>query len=123
MRRFHITFTVALLAIISWGAGYAYSRESFHNTDLPALYQRINTESFDGKLPRADVHWATLDDAYGQTETHEQWYIIEIDRETVQNDAKLLEVLRHEACHTLTMDKEDEEHGELWQACIQRFKQ
>jgi hypothetical protein len=105
MGRFHITFTIALLAIISWGAGYAYSRESFHNTDLPALYQRISTESFNGALPPAEVRWATLD-AYGQTETHEQWYVIEIDRDKVHDDAKLLETMRHEACHTITMDKD-----------------
>ena len=123
MRRFDISVGLLSLAAISSSAGYAVSRERFHDTDLPALYQRINTESFNGALPRAEVRWATLDNMYGETEGHDQWYVIEIDRDTVQNDAKLLEVLRHEACHTLTMDKEDEEHGELWQVCMQRFKQ
>jgi hypothetical protein len=123
VRRFDISVGLLSLAAISSSAGYAVSRESFHNTDLPALYQRINTESFNGALPRADVHWATLDNMYGETEGHDQWFVIEIDRDKVQNDGKLVEIMRHEICHVATMDKDAEPHGELWQACMQRLKQ
>jgi hypothetical protein len=73
MRRFDISVGLLSLATISSSAGYAVSRERFHDTDRPALYQRINTESFNGALPRADVHWDTLPGRYGETEGHEQW--------------------------------------------------
>jgi predicted SprT family Zn-dependent metalloprotease len=122
MRRFDISVGLLSLAAISSSAGYAVSRERFHDTDLPALYQRINTESFNGALPPAEVRWATLDNMYGETEGHDQWFVIEIDRDKVQNDGKLVEIIRHEICHVATMDEQRDAHGELWQACMERFK-
>ena len=58
------------LAVILAGARYAYSREAVRHTDLDTLYQQINRESFEGKLPKVDVTWddLTAEDAYGITE-------------------------------------------------------
>jgi hypothetical protein len=45
------------LAVILGGTRYAYAREAVRHTNLHALYQEINRESFDGKLPDVEVYW------------------------------------------------------------------
>jgi hypothetical protein len=123
MRRFDISVGLLSLAAISSSAGYAVRRERFHDTDLPALYQRINTESFNGALPRADVHWDTLLGRYGETVARPNWAEIRIDRATVTDDRELLEVMEHESCRAYvgTLNVKEDDHGAEWQACMKRF--
>ena len=122
MRRFDISVGLLSLAVISWGAGFVYSRERFHETDLQALYQRINADSFNGTLPKADVHWDALGEHYGETVPHHNWAEILIDRALVTDDQQLLTTLRYESCHAYvgTLDVKEEPHGPTWSVCMER---
>ena len=112
-----------MVAIIGGGASYAVGRERVRGTDLQALYDQINRDSFRGALPPVSVKWGYLDDAYGRTYYDEEEIVI--DRASVTSEGMLRETMRHEACHVATrqavIDGEDD-HGAAWQACMERFK-
>src|SRR5260370_16392667 len=64
-QRPQISVSLAWLAVIFWGAGYARGRERLRQTDLHTVYQQVNRESFGGELPDVAVKWAELPDDYG----------------------------------------------------------
>ena len=129
MRR-HIDITIVLLSVatIFWGTGYAAARERLHSVDTHSLYQRVNAESFGGHLPDVQVEWGEPGEGnYGMTYFYDDGAVeIAIDWRTVKTEQKLLETMRHEACHVWTHDEavrqHQDDHGELWQACMSRFK-
>jgi len=128
VRRFHITIGLLSVATIFWGAGYAVGRERLRSTDTHTLYQRVNAESFGGHLPDVQVEWGEPGEGnYGMTYFYDDGAVeIAIDWRTVKTEQKLLETMRHEACHVATHAEVErlhqDDHGELWQACMSRFK-
>ncbi len=124
----HIAIGLMSVAAIFWGAGYAVGRERLRSTDTHTVYQRVNTESFGGHLPDVQVEWGeTGEGNYGMTYFYDDGAVeIAIDWRTVKTEQKLLETMRHEACHVWTHDEavrqHQDDHGELWQACMSRFK-
>jgi predicted SprT family Zn-dependent metalloprotease len=126
-QRLQISVSLACLAVIFWGAGYARGRERLRQTDLHAVYQQVNRESFAGGLPDVSVKWAELPDDYGVAIFYPDGTAeIEIDRASVTSEEQLLETMRHESCHLMTHavveDTRQDWHGEKWQACMERFK-
>ncbi len=128
MRRIDITIGLLSVATIFWGAGYADARERLSSTDTRSLYQRVNAESFGGHLPDVQVEWGEPGEGnYGMTYFYDDGAIeIAIDWRTVKTEQKLLETMRHEACHVATHAEVErlhqDDHGELWQECMRRFK-
>ncbi len=126
-QRLQISVSLACLAVIFWGAGYARGRERLRQTDLHTVYQQVNRESFGGELPDVAVKWAELPDDYGVVIFYPDGTTeIEIDRASVTSEEQLLETMRHEACHVQThalVEATGQDfHGEAFQTCMLRFK-
>ena len=126
-KTFQIAVSMACLALIGIGARYAYAREMLRNSDPHDVFVQVNRESFDGTLPDVPVRWAHIKDAYAKTRTYENGTAdIVISRELVTSESRLRETLQHESCHLLTYDEAaslgEDDHGRLWQACMDRFK-
>ena len=126
-QKFQISVSLACLAIICYGTGYATGRERLLQTDLHAVYQQVNRDSFGANLPDVSVKWSDLPDDYGVTIFYRDGTAeIEIDRASVTSEEQLLETMRHESCHVMTHTVVEETrqdwHGEKWQACMERFK-
>lgn len=128
MRRLHISMGLLAIATVFWGAGYAVARERLHSTDTHSLYQRVNAESFGGHLPDVQVEWGEAGEGnYGMTYFYDDGSVeIAIDWRTVKTEQKLLETMRHEACHVATRPTVQQTvqdfHGEAFQSCMKRFK-
>ncbi len=127
MRRLHISMGLLSVATIFWGAGYAVGRERLRSTDTHRVYQRVNAESFGGQLPDVQVEWGEAGEGnYGMTYFYDDGSVeIAIDWRTVKTEEKLLETVRHEACHVATRSVVEETgqdaHGEAFHACMNRF--
>ena len=110
--------------MILLGSRYAYSRESVHNVNLYELYQQINHESFDAKLPYVSVSWADLSaqnaDGITSFDDNDHPVSIELDRQRITSERDLRAVLRHQACHVSLGGKVA--HGSTWQRCMDRFR-
>jgi predicted SprT family Zn-dependent metalloprotease len=127
-QRLQISVSLACLAVIFWGAGYARGRERLRQTDLHAVYQQVNRESFAGQLLDVSVKWSDLANDYGVTLFYPDGTAeIEIDRASVTSEQQLMATMRHEACHVETHAIVEatgrDWHGEAFQACMKRFKQ
>jgi hypothetical protein len=107
--------------------------ELVRTTDLPALYRRINFDSFDGKLASdVRVTWDELggngSGGYyvGETSFDDAKPAIRIDIVRVTTEKHLLHVMRHEMCHVATHDDVwktgQDAHGGFWQSCMRRFQ-
>ena len=109
--------------VILFGTRYAYSRESVHNVNLYELYQQINRESFDAKLPYVSVSWSDLSaqntDGVTSFDDAARPVAIELDRQRITSEGDLRAVLRHAACHVSVGEKVA--HGSAWQRCMDRF--
>ena len=129
MRRLHISMGLLSVATIFWGAGYTVARERLRSTDTHRVYQRVNAESFGGHLPDVQVEWGEAGEGnYGMTYFYDDGSVeIAIDWRTVKTEQKLLETVRHEACHVATRAVVEETgqdaHGEAFHACMKRFAQ
>ena len=126
-KRLQISVFLACLAIIFYGTGYALGQERLPQTDLHAVYQQVNHESFSGQLPDLLVQWSDLLDDYGVAIFYPDGTAeIEIDRASVTSEEQLMETMRHEACHVDTHSVVEETgqdwHGEAFQTCLLRFK-
>jgi predicted SprT family Zn-dependent metalloprotease len=126
-QRIQISFSLALVAFVFYGTGYALGRGRLLQTDLHAVYQQINRESFGGQLPDVLAKWSDLPGDYGATIFYADGTAeIEIDRASVTSEQQLIETMRHEACHVMTHGVIEETsqawHGQAFQACMQRFK-
>ena len=123
-RSIQFAISVVAVAVILAGARYAIARESLRDTNLHEIYERINQESFDGKLPNVPVTWDDLakQDALGITDFDESGkaFSIELDRKEITDADDLRRVLRHEACHVFTGHLDDA-HGVAWQDCMEGF--
>lgn len=105
---------LALLVIVS-GCAYAYERESIRGS-LGARFDRINKVYFDGQLYGVQVRWGLLGDDYGQASDDGE---IVVDSWSVRDEAKLDEVLEHEACHEFVGVEHG--HDQEWETCMGRF--
>jgi predicted SprT family Zn-dependent metalloprotease len=126
-QKLQISVSLASLAVIFWGAGYARGRERLRQTDLHAVYQQVNRESFAGELPDVSVKWAELPDDYGVAIFYPDGTAeIEIDRASVISEEQLLETMKHESCHVFTHTvveaTRQDWHGEAFQGCMKRFE-
>lgn len=127
MRRHDITLGLLSVAILFYSTGYTLGRERLRQTDLHAVYQQVNRESFNGRLPDVLVKWSDLVDVYGVAIFYPDGTAeIEIDRASVTSEKQLLETMRHEACHVMThavVEATGQDwHGEAFQTCLLRFK-
>jgi SprT-like family protein len=109
------------------GCGLCRGRERLRQTDLHAVYQQVNRDSFGSNLPDVSVKWAELPDDYGVAVFYPDGTVeIEIDRESVTSEEQLLETMRHESCHVMTHAVVEETrqdwHGDAFQTCMLRFK-
>jgi len=125
MRRFYqIAVSAVAVVIILLGSRYSYSRESVRNVNLHELYQQINRESFDAKLPDVSVSWADLSaqiaDGITSFDDDDHPVSIELDRQRITSERDLRAVLRHGACHVSVGGKVA--HGSAWQRCMDRFR-
>jgi len=122
-RFFQITVSAVAVGIILLGSRYAYSRESVRNVNLYELYQQINRDSFDAKLPYVSVSWADLSvqnaDGITSFDDDDHPVSIELDRQRITSERDLRAVLRHDACHVSVGGKVA--HGSAWQRCMDRF--
>jgi predicted SprT family Zn-dependent metalloprotease len=126
-RAVQITVSLACLAVILFGARYAWGRERLRQTDLQIVYQQINQESFNGELTDVVVEWSELPDDYGETTFYDDGRVaIRIDRESVADDEQLTETMQHEMCHVATRDEVaktgQDAHGAAFQSCMARFE-
>jgi hypothetical protein len=127
IRGIQITVSLACLAIIFYGAGYAVARGILHGGDPHAVYLQIDRESFHNKLPDIPVTWAYLDGKQSRTNFVGTYATdIEIDRDLVSTDRELLDTLRSESCRVAVREEVlntgEQKHGSLWQACMNRFQ-
>jgi SprT-like family len=125
MRRFsQIAVSAVAVVIILLGSRYSYSRESVRNVNLHELYQQINRESFDAKLPDVSVSWADLSaqtaDGITSFDDDDHPVSIELDGQRITSERDLRAVLRHGACHVSVGGKVA--HGSAWQRCMDRFR-
>ena len=125
MRRFlESTVSAVGVVIILLGSRYAYSRESVRNVNLYELYQQINRDSFEAKLPYVSVSWADLSaqnaDGITSFDDNDRPVSIELDRQRITSERDLRAVLRHDACHVSVGGKVA--HGWAWQRCMDRFR-
>ena len=126
-QRFQISISLACLAIICYGTGYATGRERLRQTDLHAVFQQVNRDSFSGNLPDVSVKWSDLPNDYGVTIFYPDGTAeIEIDRASVTSEQQLMKTMRHEACHVETHAVAEatgqDWHGETFQGCMKRFE-
>ena len=109
------------------GCGLCAGRERLRQTDLHAVYQQVNRDSFGSNLPDVSVNWAELPDDYGVAIFYPDGTMeIEIDRASVTSEEQLLETIRHESCHVMTHvvveETRQDWHGEAFQGCMKRFE-
>ncbi len=128
MRRLDITVGLLSVATVFYGTGYALGQERLRQTDLLAVYQQVNRDSFGSNLPDVSVKWSDLPNDYGVAIFYPDGTTeIEIDRGSVTSEEQLLETMRHESCHVMTHAVVEETrqdwHGEAFQGCMKRFKQ
>ena len=97
--------------------------------DLHHLYQDVNRDSFDGKLPDVPVHWGDLskDDAYGITHFDKGMpYLMEVDQKSVRSESFAMDVIRHESCHIATNREvkrlKEDPHGATFAACMAKIQ-
>jgi hypothetical protein len=114
-------------------SAYVERLNRLHNTDLRALYDQINMDSFGGQL-RTDVLilWANLrtspscGNCAAMTDYNNGRLQIRFDDERVQSKNSLLLLMGHEMCHVATIEEvkkiKEEAHGPLWQECMRRFE-
>jgi hypothetical protein len=107
--------------------------ERLHHTDLRALYDQINADSFGGRL-RGDVaiFWANLRtnpicrNCAAMTDYDAGRPRIRFDDEKVESENSLQVLMEHEMCHVATLEKakknKQDAHGPLWQGCMRRFE-
>jgi 2',3'-cyclic-nucleotide 2'-phosphodiesterase (5'-nucleotidase family) len=123
-RFFQITVSAIAVLIILLGSRYAYSRESVRNVNLYELYQQINRDSFDAKLPYVSVSWADLSaqnaDGITSFDDNDHPVSIELDRQRITSERDLRAVIRHAACHVSVGGKVA--HRSAWQSCMDRFR-
>lgn len=131
MRRLAL-FLVSLgcFGVVLGDAGHAASREQVQQLDLHHLYQDVNRESFESKLPDVPVHWGDLskDDAYGITHFDKGVpYLMEVDRRSVLSESFALDVIRHESCHIATNREahrlKEDPHGATFAACMAKIQE
>lgn len=106
--------------------------ERLHSTDLKPLYDQINHDSFEDRLPSdTKVAWSNHISArecnpcdgmttWDARRGPEIWV-----NKTVTTEKELLEVLQHEMCHVGLIqwqtDDEKDQHGPAFQECMERF--
>jgi SprT-like family len=107
--------------------------ERLRHTDLRALYDQINADSFGGRL-RSDVpiFWANLRtnpicrNCAAMTDYDAGRPRIRFDDERVQSANSLKVLMEHEMCHLATLEEvkknKEDAHGPLWQGCMSRFE-
>jgi predicted SprT family Zn-dependent metalloprotease len=123
-----IQIAVSIVAVVTIIAGgtYAYDRESFRDTDLHALYNRMNREDFHGALPQSQIMWAKLDDAYAEAGVGDDGSaVIELDPRLIKNRQQLRENMLHEMCHLQTTREYhagEDAHGAAWKTCMEQFR-
>lgn len=127
--RWRILVSLLSLAIICFGVRYAVARERLRQTDPHAIYQQVNSESFNNELPDVPVRWSDAgDDNYGLTHFYDDGTaLIDIDPRNVTTEAMLLETVRHESCHIYSQavveETRQDVHGEAFQTCMKRFEE
>jgi predicted SprT family Zn-dependent metalloprotease len=121
--------SLACLATLFGGAGYANSHETLTQADLKRIFHDVNRESFGGKLPEVPVVWGDLtkDDAYGVTHFDKEIpYSMEIDRQSVVSESFARDVIRHESCHIVTIHEakrlHEDQHGASFGACMEKIQ-
>ena len=112
---------------------YVEGPDRLHNTDLRALYDHMNVDSFGGQL-RSDVpiFWANLrtnpscGNCAAMTDYDNGRPRIRFDDERVQSENSLHLLMGHEMCHVATIEEvkknKEDAHGLLWQECMRRFE-
>jgi SprT-like family len=112
---------------------YVEGLDRLHKTDLHALYNQMNLESFGGQL-RSDVtiFWANLrtnpscGNCAAMTDYGNGRPRIRFDDERVQSENSLHLLMGHEMCHLATNEEvkksTEDAHGPLWQECMRRFE-
>jgi len=102
-------------------------RERLRQSDPHRVYEQINRESFDGKLPDVSVVWGDLTGDYGVTLFYIDGSVeIVVDRQSVTSEHQLQETIKHESCHVLSRrlveQTGQDAHGAAFQECMARFK-
>ena len=83
-RSLQAMISVFCVIVILLGANYARGREVVRHTDLQALYNQVNRNSFQGALPPATIEWSDIPDAYGRTIIYVDGGVdIKVDRASV----------------------------------------
>ena len=112
---------------------YVQGLDRLHNTDLHALYDQINVDSFGGQL-RSDVpiFWTNLrtnpscGNCAAMTDYETGRPRIRFDDERVQSESSLHLLMEHEMCHVATIEevkkKKEDAHGPSWQECMRQFE-
>jgi hypothetical protein len=143
-----IKYTVALVCLFTIGIGFKIAAtpprkqeqgasveglDRLHKTDLRALYDQMNVDSFEGQL-RSDVpiSWANLrtnpscGNCAAMTDSDNGRPRIRFDDERVQSENSLHLLMGHEMCHLATTEEvkknKEDVHGPLWQECMRRFE-
>lgn len=113
-----LAILIAFAAILIVCGNPAHAAHQEKRTDLDARYAEVNLRFFDGRLPRAALHFRDdlpSDEMAAISKQPDGTYLI-----YVRPDADLDYVLAHEGCHALTFD-EQARHGQRWEACMRRF--
>jgi hypothetical protein len=103
-----------------------------HDADLPLLYAQLNRQYFSGQLPKyVSVSWSELvankdcNACAGMTDWDTGFPRIRLDPKSVHTEKFLREAMEHEMCHVATVDAatkaQQDFHGPLFQACMQRY--
>ncbi len=114
--------SLVLIAVICGGLTYAHNREAVRDTNVDQVFQQINREYFRGELSGVTVEWADLDEELGRVQKiRDGDFLISVDRNENTSLAEVQETLQHEACHVFVDFQEPEEHGPMFQTCMERF--
>jgi hypothetical protein len=151
---------VAFLCILSIAAWFAWVSEAqsekaqeefrqefalkqLHQTDLRALYDQINADSFAGQLPTSTyvpVSWEDLrsniycGNCGGMTDFDSGTPAIRINTARVRSEKGLRQTMKHEMCHVSVYEAavkigdaafremDAAPHGPSWQECMKRFE-
>src|ERR1700676_2403965 len=123
MRPLEKLVSLICLAVICGGLAYARNRESLRETDLNQVFQGINREYFSGELSGVQVEWRSLDGKSGEARKFSDGeFLVLVDQTENTSSGEVRETLQHEACHVFVDWKESEEHGPMFQACMNRFR-
>ena len=129
--RLRINVVISTLALIAtiWGVRFIVVQEHRRTPQyLQGMYQELNEHVFENRLPIARFEWADLTDkdAMGLTfQESDDSFVIQVDRNTNFSfwiDDELRDTVEHEACHIVTWEKEQDAHGPIFQACMDRVK-